>query len=589
MSTDYVKRYFNKVNGRITTVNKQDPFSSNFTKAIASGQNVFFQKHLMETRIFDGSWVDYIEENLRYLDNVIRNPKSFIKDSEEIVPIERAKKTTAESIRHLASHSQYIKSVSPSGEVMPKKILTIFKEEDLAIYENRFVKTLTDKLVSFVERRYETIKKLIGTDYINKFHTTSEFKFDDTTIEYELNLNISKTIKDIEAEKKNFELLDRVENLRSMIIRFLSSEFMSSLKSSKPVFSPIQRTNILMKDFNYRKCYDIWLFLDSYGKLDYSIESSTADQKFNDEYINKLNDLALLSFSTIVANEESSLNDFSSIPTIVSKAKKPKILNSFDVNEKPTSLQMESQLVNEYYYQEARKIYSRRINDRVNDGESFHVALQDIYQGAFKITEAIFENLMEIPENTKDDPVALLRFKIRNQQALDQIYKYKLQDLKKMEKLKLQNEKQIKKAKAKVSGKPRVIPMSPKQKEKERERLAKLKLIEKEKAKLAKQKEREKAKLARQKEREKEKARLARVNAKEKARLAKEREKEKARLEKEKLAKTKIPSIMKTRVNKVEEVTNSNIQLMSPNKTIINEDLLNQNVVIAGSDDIENS
>lgn len=629
MSTDFVKRYFEKINDRITTVNKQDPFSFNFTNAIANGSNVLFQKHMMETRIFDGSWVEYIEENLKYIDNVLRNPKSFIKENEDIVPIERAKKITAQSIRHLASHSQYVKSVSSDGEVTPYKILSVFKEEELAIYENRFVKTLIDKLVMFVERRYDTIKNLIGTDYFNKFHTTNEFVFGDMKINYELNLNISKRIHDIEAELKNHELLDRVESLRSQIIGFTNSEFMKTLKGNKAVMAPIQRTNILMKDSNYRKCYNLWLFLDSYGKLEYTIETSASEDKFNDQYIESLRELTLISVSTIIANDESNLGEFSTIPTVTQKQKKPKVLSSYDPELKKNEIQMESDLINEYYYQQARKLYSRRIDDRINDGDPFHVALKDIYQNAFKITEAIFTDLMNVPEEIKDDPRALLRFRMRNQKALDQILKYKVSDLKKMEKEKEANEKKIEQEKAKLEGITLSKITSPQEivKAKEKIRLAKIKEIEKEKERLTKliakeeaklekekeitlikaqalfekQKEKERLALEKQKEKEhlllekqKEKERLAKLHQKEKEKLALKKAKEKQK-QKDKLAREKLKEKEKMRLAKLKEsdkkkkqvkpkVTKKPVNEVKPVNNIINEDILETNIVANGEE-----
>ena len=541
MSNDFVKDYFNKVKGNLDIINEQDAFFGSFADSVNNGDNVLFQKHLMETRIFDGTWVEYIEENLKYLDNIMRNPKSFIKDIEDIVPVERAKKTSAESIRYLASHSHHIKEVTNRGEVIPKKILTNYKEEDLGIYENRFIKTLTDKLVIFVEKRYNTIKELIGTDYINKFHNESKFHFDTLYIEYEMNLNIVKKINDNEAEKKNYQLLDRIEKLRSVIMSFLSSDLMVSLRGTRPIIPPVQRTNIIMKDPNYRKSYELWLFLDSYGKLDYTIDTSMSENTFNDDYLESLQSLTLLSFSTIVANDFSNMGEFHKIPNVNRKKKKPRILSNYDPDEeKENSVEMESHLINEYYYQQARKLYTRRIQDQMNDGQPFHAALQNIYQTAFKITESIFNDLIQIPDESKKDPMALLRYRIRNQKALDKIYQYKVRDLKKMEKEKVKNDRIIEKEKAKIEGKP--IPLTEKQllaqkerekakllrqQEKEKERLAKLKEKEKEKALLAKEKAKEKERLLKQKAKEKEKERLAKLRTKEKERLAKIKEKAK--------------------------------------------------------------
>lgn len=453
MATDFVKRYFKKINTRVASVNKQDPFSMEFLNAISSGEQKLFQKHMLETRIFDGSWVDFIEDKLKHLDMVVRNPRTFIKDIDEIVPVERAKKTSPQSIRHLASHSYLVKEIKEDGEVVPNKILTTYKEEEYAIYENRFIKTLVDKVVAFVERRYATIQKLIGTDYINKFSNASTFSFDQLNIDYELNLKITKTINDSEAEKKNYELLERIKVLRAFILGFTKSDLMINLKNIKPVLPPIQKTNIIMRDQHYRRCYELWLFLDSYGKLDYTVQTSMAENQFLEEYVENIRELTLLSFATVVANDESNIGKYKVVPTIAPKKRKPKILSSLEDDESEDrrgAIELERQLINEYYYQEARKVYSRRIQDQVEMGEPFHIALKDIYKGAFKITETIFADLMTLPNDVKRDPMGQLRYRMRNQKALDEIYKYKLDDLKKMDRERIKNNKQIEREKAKI-------------------------------------------------------------------------------------------------------------------------------------------
>ena len=45
------------------------------------------------------------------------------------------------------------------SDVIPKRILTTQAEIEYAIYENRFIKSLIDRLFDFVNRRYDLVKK----------------------------------------------------------------------------------------------------------------------------------------------------------------------------------------------------------------------------------------------------------------------------------------------------------------------------------------------------------------------------------------------------------------------------------------------
>ena len=76
-----------------------------------------------ETVDCDFSWLPMIEECVPNLDNLIRKPRKFIAQEEEIVPIERAKKITEESVKHLSQHTDFIQSVDKEGNITPNKIL----------------------------------------------------------------------------------------------------------------------------------------------------------------------------------------------------------------------------------------------------------------------------------------------------------------------------------------------------------------------------------------------------------------------------------------------------------------------------------
>ena len=48
-------------------------------------------KKNVNKQISDTSWIDMVEDCIPYLDNIIRNPRRFIVQEENIVPIEKTK------------------------------------------------------------------------------------------------------------------------------------------------------------------------------------------------------------------------------------------------------------------------------------------------------------------------------------------------------------------------------------------------------------------------------------------------------------------------------------------------------------------
>ena len=117
----------------------------------------------------ESEWIEKMEDTLEYLDNILRAPTRLIVNEEEVVKIEKIKKVTVESIKHLAKNAGFIEEVEDDGEVKPGKLLNVFKEETFNTYENRFIYTLIQKMLTIIRKEK---KKLIEQ---NK-QTSKEYK-----------------------------------------------------------------------------------------------------------------------------------------------------------------------------------------------------------------------------------------------------------------------------------------------------------------------------------------------------------------------------------------------------------------------------
>ena len=137
---------------------------------------------------FDYSWLDKIEETLNYLDDIIRNPKKFIVQEEEVVPVERAKKITLETIRHLAQHTNYIQKIDDDGTITPNKVLNVHKEESYDIYENRFIYSLLMNLNTFIQRRKKVTENGSFCNIEKKLNYEAKTNLDSENIKLSLNL-----------------------------------------------------------------------------------------------------------------------------------------------------------------------------------------------------------------------------------------------------------------------------------------------------------------------------------------------------------------------------------------------------------------
>ena len=64
----------------------------NANKFITSTSSNITVKRDIDARVSDTSWIDMVEECIPYLDNIIRNPRRFIVQEENIVQIEKLHK-----------------------------------------------------------------------------------------------------------------------------------------------------------------------------------------------------------------------------------------------------------------------------------------------------------------------------------------------------------------------------------------------------------------------------------------------------------------------------------------------------------------
>ena len=150
--SDRIQELFEQYHESFLNAVNSDDFFTFLMNAIQSGDNEmsFLIKKLNKN--IDMRWVEVLEDCIIPLDTIIRNPRRFIVQEDEVVPIHLSKKVTPDSVRHLAQHTHMISKIQ-GDEVQPNKILNVNREDTIDIYENRFIYTLLLKLKTFLEKR----------------------------------------------------------------------------------------------------------------------------------------------------------------------------------------------------------------------------------------------------------------------------------------------------------------------------------------------------------------------------------------------------------------------------------------------------
>ncbi len=279
----------------LSTLLKQEDFYSEFSDQIAQGKNSFQVSQRFQKQIFDESWIDTLEDCIVALDTIVRNPRKFIVVEEDIVDISLARSISVESVKHLAQHTNFISSVTKDGMVIPSKILNTSKEESYEIYENRFIYTLLLKTKDFIGRRYNLIKQANANSDQIVVNVTSDFGLDkDSNITYTMSTTANMPVESVVGTSEDHSLIERVERINSIVSSFLASPFAKEMVSCALVRPPITRTNVILKDPNFKKALVLWQFIESYNKVGFEVETVTETRDLAPAVAEKYRDLIYL-------------------------------------------------------------------------------------------------------------------------------------------------------------------------------------------------------------------------------------------------------------------------------------------------------
>ena len=263
---------------------ESDRYFQYLFEMVQAGDNTLQQKNRILHKVVDERWIGTIEEGIDAIYNIIDKPRRFVTTKEEVVPVALARKITADSVRHLSMNTQFIAS-DEDGEIQPTRILNVSTEESYDLYENRFVYHLIQRLFSFVDKRTDVIFWSTGDETCNTM--SMESKVDDAyeEISYKIEMTIKNRQSYAENDSDHMEVFKRIDRLRRMVRNLRSSSFCELMAGCAMVRSPIQRTNLMMKDPSYRTCYKLWQFIESYDEVGYTIEEQDSALEFDEEYL----------------------------------------------------------------------------------------------------------------------------------------------------------------------------------------------------------------------------------------------------------------------------------------------------------------
>ena len=248
----------------------------------------------------DEEWVSEIEKGLTFIEKAIKEDRQFILSQGEVVPIEKVKSVSKESVQHLAKHSDLITEYEEGEDIIPDKLYTVERLNDYTVYENRFLYTLLKNLQYFIDKRLKLLNdSKVQTE--NQVKMESEFNIGKEKVKYEFSLSSTeKTEKKrefkLDEDTSQMDLIQRVERLRLILYDFQNSQLIKSLNGCTLVRPPIMRTNVILKNPNFKKVMELWTFIEMYNDAGLTIQVMEEEELPSEEYMQEMFNISLINY-----------------------------------------------------------------------------------------------------------------------------------------------------------------------------------------------------------------------------------------------------------------------------------------------------
>ena len=254
--------------GKVINLTVDEQLKKNSDNFIKNNKSRLKYNATLNSDINNLDWLEIIEEVCPYIDNIVRNPKVVLVGETNVTKIEKARKTSIESIKDLSKHTDYIDKIDDkTGDVLPSKLLVLFREETYNTYENRFIYTLIINLLKFIQEKEEALKNIEP-----KNEKTIEYSAETTNGRDKVIVELSlKTVPTNVVNNGDNDFEKIVENLKkklagikkSYINPWLASTLIVSLKKlHAPLVSPpIKKTNLILKNPNFQMALKLWDYL----------------------------------------------------------------------------------------------------------------------------------------------------------------------------------------------------------------------------------------------------------------------------------------------------------------------------------------
>ncbi len=244
----------------------------------------------------DFSWKERMNSVINRIKTIISNPRLHIKTEKEVRRAAVASKVDHVCLQLTFRDLKLWKKRTLAFE--PERVYCNVFEDDIAIYENRFITYLLDKMFEYVTREisqlYAKVEKLdrlvvnnnitLGdADFIRK--CTPFYRITETPTESGANVELVDAKDRIplltSSDDKMVKILEYLLKMKQKLIQLFESEFYKECKKAGRL-TQFYPTNMLLQDPDYNYC---WMFYNDFIMQEEQQKTYYITKKYYENYV----------------------------------------------------------------------------------------------------------------------------------------------------------------------------------------------------------------------------------------------------------------------------------------------------------------
>lgn len=256
-----------------------------FMDAVSRAQNEFQFSNRKLVKTVDLTWVDAIEESLDAFQKIISSPRNVLKEEDLIVNVANAKKSGAETVRHLAQHSGLVDSFDEErNEVHPGRLMQRYREESWGLYENRLVFTTMEFAYHFVKIRHDALFEAMSDEFGAKLKVQSDMESATEHVHMDMFLHIKEIDSALETDAKNGDAFSRISRVYRILSVYMNSAFAQQMSKLERIKGTVNKTNVLKRNKDYHEILSLFEFLRKYNDIGYTIRVVEQSPEINEQF-----------------------------------------------------------------------------------------------------------------------------------------------------------------------------------------------------------------------------------------------------------------------------------------------------------------